>query len=235
MNKNFEYKIILMKYYKTFMFGTVLHLTSPPSPSLHNPLPPILSSPFAFSLSLYSNKNSFLHLCTFVMGSIKKWEQMLHGIKSGSNLVVIISNWGLTGREEFFGIWRWWSWGCRCCVSRLWTFLPYSVFNTCVSTSAPLSLAVGLVICSVFLKNWAVWIVNWKVLPVLGDFNLEPDDLGYRLIVDNANLIDAWLARPVGLSILMTNCFQVVFGLSFWRGKRMLWTRESDIIHICWM
>uniref|UniRef100_F1L7K0 sphingomyelin phosphodiesterase n=1 Tax=Ascaris suum TaxID=6253 RepID=F1L7K0_ASCSU len=29
-----------------------------------------------------------------------------------------------------------------------------------------------------------------------GDFNLEPDDLGYRLIVDNANLIDAWLARP---------------------------------------
>ncbi|KHN85622.1 Putative neutral sphingomyelinase [Toxocara canis] len=29
-----------------------------------------------------------------------------------------------------------------------------------------------------------------------GDLNLEPDDLGYRVIVENANLIDAWLVRP---------------------------------------
>ncbi|VDK55518.1 unnamed protein product [Anisakis simplex] len=28
------------------------------------------------------------------------------------------------------------------------------------------------------------------------DFNLQPEDLGYRLIVDNADLTDAWLVRP---------------------------------------
>uniref|UniRef100_A0A1I7Y0R6 sphingomyelin phosphodiesterase n=1 Tax=Steinernema glaseri TaxID=37863 RepID=A0A1I7Y0R6_9BILA len=29
-----------------------------------------------------------------------------------------------------------------------------------------------------------------------GDFNIEPEDLGYRLIVNNGNLKDSWLERP---------------------------------------
>lgn len=35
---------------------------------------------------------------------------------------------------------------------------------------------------------------------ILGDFNIEPDDLGYHLIVKNANLKDAWIQKPVNLN-----------------------------------
>ncbi|KAK0418362.1 hypothetical protein QR680_013520 [Steinernema hermaphroditum] len=31
-----------------------------------------------------------------------------------------------------------------------------------------------------------------------GDFNIEPEDLGYRLIINNAHLRDSWLERPNG-------------------------------------
>ncbi|VDD92119.1 unnamed protein product [Enterobius vermicularis] len=34
------------------------------------------------------------------------------------------------------------------------------------------------------------------VVILTGDFNLEPEDLGYRVIVNNAQLKDAWLYRP---------------------------------------
>lgn len=34
------------------------------------------------------------------------------------------------------------------------------------------------------------------VVILTGDFNLEPDDLGYRVVVNNAKLKDAWLCKP---------------------------------------
>ncbi|VDN02344.1 unnamed protein product [Thelazia callipaeda] len=34
------------------------------------------------------------------------------------------------------------------------------------------------------------------VLILMGDFNIEPDDLAYSLIMKNANLLDAWVQKP---------------------------------------
>ena len=37
--------------------------------------------------------------------------------------------------------------------------------------------------------------LNCDVIIAGGDFNLQPKDLGYKLITTNANLQDSWLAQ----------------------------------------
>ncbi len=40
-----------------------------------------------------------------------------------------------------------------------------------------------------------------------GDFNLDPSDLGYKVIVSNTGLQDAWIAQ-VNLLVQLFNCLK---------------------------
>lgn len=61
-------------------------------------------------------------------------------------------------------------------------------------------------------------VINFSIFIFLGDLNIEPTDLGYRVITVNAGLIDAWLMKPVSfffLNAITVFVSYVIFNILF--------------------